>query len=84
MKGIYASCGYNKEKTLEFIRNTLPTNYHCVSAIKNGKLLAKFALAPYDTSDNPQVFSLSKSFCSTAAGFAYDDGLFRPGHAGHR
>lgn len=78
MKGIYASCGYNKEKTLEFIRNTLPTNYHCVSAIKNGKLLAKFALAPYDTSDNPQVFSLSKSFCSTAAGFAYDEGLFRP------
>lgn len=78
MKGIYASCKYNREKTLEFIKNTLPTGYHCVSAIKDGKLLSKFALAPYDTSDAPQVFSLSKSFCSTAAGFAYDEGLWRP------
>lgn len=78
MKGIYASCTYNREKTLEFIKNTLQTGYHCVSAIKDGKLLSKFALAPYDTSDAPQVFSLSKSFCSTAAGFAYDEGLWKP------
>lgn len=81
MNNIYASSKENKELAIEFIKNmrsVADTEIHALSLQKNGKTLVKFALPPYDTSDSKQVNSLSKSFCSTAAGFAFDEGLWSP------
>ncbi len=82
MKNLYASCSENKDKALEFVKNmknSADCEFFAFSVIKDGKTLVKCAPAPYDTSDNAQVYSLSKSFCSTAAGFAFDEGLWKPG-----
>lgn len=80
MKNLYASCKGNKGKALEFVKNMKDhgCEFFAFSVIKDGKTLVKCAPPPYDTADNAQVYSLSKSFCSTAAGFAYDEGLWKP------
>lgn len=48
---------------------------HAIMIAKNGKLVAKLTWSPYDEKTPCTLFSLSKSFCSCAAGFAVAEGL---------
>jgi len=42
---------------------------------QNNQLAAKVAFAPYSTTDKQQLYSVSKSFTSTAIGFAVEEGI---------
>lgn len=48
---------------------------HCVIVYQNGKRLLQFAAEPYRCDDKRELYSLSKSFTSTAVGVLYDRGL---------
>ena len=47
---------------------------HTFSAYYRGDLLVRIAPAPYSADDKREIYSLSKSFCSTAIGFLCDEG----------
>lgn len=49
--------------------------HHAIWVLRHGKVAAKLAWAPYDDHMPHMLFSLSKSFCSAAAGFAVQEGL---------
>ncbi len=49
--------------------------HHAIWVMRHGKIAAKLAYAPYDDHTPHMLFSLSKSFCSAAAGFAVQEGL---------
>ena len=51
--------------------------HHSILVLKNGMLACKMNFAPYDDQTPHILFSLSKSFCSAAAGFAVQEGLLR-------
>ena len=51
--------------------------HHSILVLRNGKLACKMNFAPYDDQTPHVLFSLSKSFCSAAAGFAVQEGLLR-------
>lgn len=79
MSYIYIKDGVSNAAILNFLKNekeNCNTEIHAFSVIRNGELLCRIAVPPYDIHDNKQLFSLSKSFCSTAVGFAVDEGLF--------
>lgn len=48
---------------------------HSILVLKDGMLACKMNFAPYDDQTPHILFSLSKSFCSAAAGFAVAEGL---------
>lgn len=50
---------------------------HAVMIVKDNKVAAALQWAPYDAYTPHTLFSLSKSFCSCAAGFAVAEGLLR-------
>ncbi|MBR5307365.1 MAG: serine hydrolase [Clostridia bacterium] len=80
MDTIYVKNGISKKAICDFLineRDNCLTEIHAFSVIRRGELLCRFALPPYETTDCKQLFSLSKSFCSTAVGFAVDEGLFK-------
>ena len=54
------------------------TEPHCLNIRMNDQPLVRWSLAPYDCGDKRELYSLSKSFCSTTAGIAYDMGLLHP------
>ena len=47
---------------------------HSVMLVRHGKVVAEGWWAPYDAETKHQLFSLSKSFTSTAVGLAVDEG----------
>ena len=49
--------------------------HHAIWVMRHGKVAAKLNYAPYDDHTPHMLFSLSKSFCSAAAGFAVQEGL---------
>ena len=49
--------------------------YHSLVLLRHGKTVARWNWAPYDDRTPHTLFSLSKSFCSAAAGFAVQEGL---------
>ena len=49
--------------------------HHAIWVMRHGKVAAKLVYAPYDDHTPHMLFSLSKSFCSAAAGFAVQEGL---------
>lgn len=51
---------------------------HSMTLYENGERLIRFAMAPYSCDDKRELYSLSKSFCSTAAGVAFDRGKLSP------
>ncbi len=51
--------------------------HHAIWVMRRGKVAAKLVYAPYDDHTPHMLFSLSKSFCSAAAGFAVAEGLLR-------
>ena len=48
---------------------------HAVWVLRHGQVAARLCFAPYDDQTPHMLFSLSKSFCSAAAGFAVQEGL---------
>jgi len=48
---------------------------HSVMLVRNGKVLAEGWWAPYAAGDNHITYSVTKSFISTAIGFAAQEGL---------
>lgn len=51
------------------------TALHAMQIYRHGKLMLSMAPKPYSVSDTMQLYSLSKSFSSTAIGFLADDGV---------
>ena len=49
--------------------------YHGLILLRHGKVVTRMSWAPYDTLTPHTLYSLSKSFCSAAAGFAVSEGL---------
>ena len=47
---------------------------HCIEIYQHGGLILRIAPPPYHVTDKRLVFSLSKSFTSTAVGFLVDEG----------
>jgi len=47
---------------------------HTLQIYHNDALMVRLAPAPYSCTDKREIYSLSKSFCSTAIGFLCDDG----------
>lgn len=56
-------------------REAAGVEHHAIWVIRHGKVACKMLFAPYDDHTPHMLFSLSKSFCSAAAGFAVDEGL---------
>ncbi|MBR4204409.1 MAG: serine hydrolase [Clostridia bacterium] len=50
---------------------------HAVMILRHGKVIAEAEFAPWSKNNLHMLFSLSKSFTSTAVGFAVQDGLLR-------
>lgn len=61
--------------------NATGTEMHCLSIRLNDQPLVRWSSAPYECTDKRLLYSLSKSFCSTAAGIAFDKGLLHPDDA---
>lgn len=52
----------------------IKSDIHRLEVIENGEVKAKIAVKPYSLEDKQQLYSLSKSFSSTAIGFLVDEG----------
>ena len=75
----YISPKLSKRKLLDFLNLLISENTdpHAIMMHKDGELMLKIGIPPYSTGDKRQLFSLSKSFTSTAIGIAYDKGLLK-------
>ena len=49
---------------------------HALMILRHGQVCAESHFAPWNNQDKHMLYSLSKSFTSTALGFAVQDGLF--------
>ena len=69
--------GISSKGILNYIaaREAAGLEHHAIWVLRHGKVAAKLAYAPYDDHTPHMLFSLSKSFCSAAAGFAVQEGL---------
>jgi len=69
--------GISSQGILNYIaaREAAGLEHHAIWVLRHGKVAAKLAWAPYDDHTPHMLFSLSKSFCSAAAGFAVQEGL---------
>ena len=69
--------GVSSQGILNYIvaREEAKLEHHAIWVMRHGKVAAKLAWAPYDDHTPHMLFSLSKSFCSAAAGFAVQEGL---------
>ncbi len=56
-------------------REAAGLEHHAIWVLRHGKIAAKLNYEPYDDRTPHMLFSLSKSFCSAAAGFAVQEGL---------
>ena len=68
--------GVSSAAMLEFV-NTLDQQIegmHSVMVVRHGQVIAEGWWAPYDAEHNHVLYSLSKSFTSTAVGFAVAEG----------
>jgi CubicO group peptidase (beta-lactamase class C family) len=54
----------------------LTGDMHSIMVLRHGAVIAEGAWRPYQPTHRQLLFSLSKSFTSTAVGFAIDEGLF--------
>lgn len=71
--------GISSQGILNYIaaREEAGLEHHAIWVMRHGKVAAKLSYAPYDDHTPHMLFSLSKSFCSAAAGFAVQEGLLR-------
>lgn len=54
----------------------LDKELHSIIVLRHGKIACEAYRAPFDENQAQMVYSVSKSFTSTAIGFAIDEGLF--------
>ncbi len=71
--------GVSSQGILNYIaaREEAGLEHHAIWVMRHGKIACKLVYAPYDDQTPHMLFSLSKSFCSAAAGFAVAEGLLR-------
>ena len=69
--------GVSSQGILDFIaaREEAGVETHALWVVRHGQVAARLNYAPYDDETPHMLFSLSKSFCSAAAGFAVAEGL---------
>lgn len=69
--------GVSSQGILDFIaaREKAGVETHALWVIRHGQVACRLNYAPYDDRTPHMLFSLSKSFCSAAAGFAVAEGL---------
>lgn len=69
--------GVSSKGILAFVKKALESKlgYHSVVVLRHGKVAAKINFGPYDDKTPHVMYSLSKSFCSAACGFAVAEGL---------
>lgn len=74
---MYMSSDVNKDAVMSFMSNCKEnkTDVHSLVIIKDGEVKVKVAPTPYSFDYKQQLYSLSKSFSSTAIGFLYDEGI---------
>lgn len=70
--------GVDSKELVEFFNDMEENNleFHSFAVIKNGKLACEFYRAPFNEETPHAVYSVSKSFTSTAVGIAIDEGFF--------
>jgi CubicO group peptidase (beta-lactamase class C family) len=75
-EGIPESVGVSSERLARFME-ALSTvrDPHSLVLVRRGKIICQAAWAPYRLDERHTLFSLSKSFTSTAIGLAVDEGL---------
>ena len=73
----YADKCVSNDKVLKLINKLkeLKTELHQFSLCKDGKILVDISPEPYSPFDKRLVYSVSKSFTSTAVGLCFDKGL---------
>ena len=69
--------GVSSRGILEYIaaRAEAGIEPHALWVLRHGRVACRLTWAPYDDRTPHMLFSLSKSFCSAAAGFAVQEGL---------
>ena len=69
--------GVSSQGILDYIaaREEARIEPHAIWVLRHGQVAARLNYAPYDDQTPHMLFSLSKSFCSAAAGFAVQEGL---------
>jgi len=69
--------GVSSQGILDYIaaREEAGLEHHAIWVIRHGQVACRLNYAPYDDKTPHMLFSLSKSFCSAAAGFAVQEGL---------
>ncbi|MBQ2954431.1 MAG: serine hydrolase [Clostridia bacterium] len=69
--------GVSSQGILDYIaaREDAGLEHHAIWVIRHGQVACRLNYAPYDDETPHMLFSLSKSFCSAAAGFAVAEGL---------
>lgn len=70
--------GVDSNELVEFFNDMEENNleFHSFAVIKNGKLACEFYRAPFTAETPHAVYSVSKSFVSTAVGIAINEGFF--------
>lgn len=71
------SVGVSAKVVNDFFKNAQEKNleYHSFMVIRNGKVAVEWYNEPFDKDTTHSVYSVSKSFTSTAIGFAVSEGL---------
>ncbi len=69
--------GISSRGILDYIaaREEAGLEHHAIWVMRRGQVACRLEYAPYDSHTPHMLFSLSKSFCSCAAGFAVQEGL---------
>ena len=69
--------GVSSKGVLTFVKKALESKmgYHSVLVMRHGKIAATVNFGPYDEKTPHVMYSLSKTFCSAACGFAVAEGL---------
>ena len=73
---LYLAPSVSRSAVNRFFKAFLPEKdeIHAIEIHHKGSLVLRVAPAPYSCSDKREIYSLSKSFCSTAVGFLVDEG----------
>lgn len=74
---VFASGEVNLRSVMRFMKKCKDnkTDVHSFEIIHNGEVKVRIAPSPYSFEYKQQLYSLSKSFSSTAIGFLVDDGV---------
>jgi len=76
----YIGAGVSASAVSDFFRDMLSvgSDIHTLQIYENGRMAVRVSASPYLCTDKREIYSLSKSFASTAIGLAYTEGLLSP------